>query len=200
MAPPAQPAPSPITFEEDLQSASPAVLTPPDARGSEQTLPWHVIASYGQASAPTSQGFAEFGSLSVARDIPLGAHFLWGVELTPLFLVSLTRADLPDRPRESRAAVAAAPFLAWDANPRGAVSLRFEASVGLLWAFSPVPAEGSRFNFLDILGGRGRVRLGDGVALSLGIRRTHVSNLGTVGPDNPGLSFYAGALALDLAR
>ena len=72
--------------------------------------------------------------------------------------------------------------------------------MGLLWAFSPVPAEGSRFNFLDILGGRVRVRLGGGAALSLGVRRTHVSNLGTVGPDNPGLSFYAGALSLDLAR
>jgi hypothetical protein len=163
-------------------------------------LPWHIIFSYGQASAPTSQGFAEFGALSVARDFPLGSNFLWGVELTPVFLVSLTRADLPDRPRESRAAVAAAPFLAWEANPKGAVSLRLEASVGFLWAFSPIPAEGSRFNFLDILGGRVRVRLGKGAALALGVRRTHVSNLGTVGPDNPGLSFYAGALSLDLAR
>ncbi len=122
--------------------------------------PWHVISSYGQASAPTSQGFAEFGSLSVARDFPLSSGFAWGVELTPLFLVNLTRVDLPDRPRESRAAVAAAPFLAWEAFPRSAVGLRLEASVGLLWAFSPVPAEGSRFNFLDILGGRVRVRLG----------------------------------------
>jgi hypothetical protein len=188
VAPAAQPASGSLPFEENLQSPS------------EQKFPWHVLVSYGQASAPRSQGFAEFGSLSVARDFPLGSNFLWGVELTPLFLVSLTRVDLPDRPRESRAAVAAAPFLAWEAFPRAAVGLRLEASVGLLWAFSPVPAEGSRFNFLDILGGRVRVRLGGGAALSLGIRRTHVSNLGTVGPDNPGLSFYAGALALDLAR
>lgn len=159
-----------------------------------------MISSYGQASAPRSQGFAELGALSIARDFPLGSNFVWGAELTPLFLVSLTRVDLPDRPRESRAAVAAAPYLAWEAFPRAAVGLRLEASVGLLWAFSPVPAEGSRFNFLDILGGRLRVRLGEGVALSFGLRRTHVSNLGTVGPDNPGLSFYAGALALDLAR
>ncbi len=84
--------------------------------------------------------------------------------------------------------------------PRRAIGLRLEASVGLLWAFSPVPAEGSRFNFLDVLGGRVRVRLGPGAALSAGVRRTHVSNLGFVGPDNPGLSFYAAALALDLAR
>ncbi len=161
---------------------------------------WHVISSYGQASAPTSQGFAEFGALSLARDVPIGSGFSWGAELTPLFLVSLTRVDLPDRPRESRAAVAAAPFLAWEGFPRSAVGLRLEASVGLLWAFSPVPAEGSRFNLLDILGGRVRVRLSDGASLSAGLRRTHVSNLGLVGPDNPGLSFYAGVLALDLAR
>jgi hypothetical protein len=159
-----------------------------------------VISSYGQASAPRSQGFAEFGSLSLARDFPLASGFSWGVEATPLFLVSLTRVDLPGRPRESRAAVAAAPFLAWDAFPRRALGLRLEASAGFLWAFSPVPAEGSRFNFLDILGGRVRMRVGEGASLSLGLRRTHVSNLGTVGPDNPGLSFYAGAIALDLLR
>ena len=101
-----------------------------------QTPPaWHVISSYGQASAPRSQGFVEFGSLSFA-------------------------------------------------------------SVGPLWAFSPVPAEGSRFNFLDILGGRVHVRLLDGVSLSGGLRRTHVSNLGVVGPDNPGLSFYSGVVGL----
>jgi hypothetical protein len=159
-------------------------------------LVWHLISSYGQASAPRSQGFAEFGSLSAAREASLGSGFSWGVELTPLFLVNLTRVDLPGRPRESRAAVAAAPFLSWDAFPRSPVGLRLEASVGLLWAFSPVPAEGSRFNFLDILGGRVRVRLSDGVSLSGGLRRTHVSNLGVVGPDNPGLSFYAGVIGL----
>ena len=136
----------------------------------------------------------------MARDFPLGSNFFWGVELTPLFLVMLTRVDLPDRPREGRAAVAAAPFVAWDPFPRSAVGVRLEASVGLLWAFSPVPAEGSRFNLLDVLGGRVRVRLGPRTALSAGIRRTHVSNLGIVGPDNPGLSFYAAVLALDLAR
>ena len=161
---------------------------------------WHLISSYGQASAPTSQGFAEFASLSVARDFPLGSGFSWGVELTPLFFVNLTRVDLPGHPREDRFVVAAAPYLAFDAFKKSAVSLRLEASVGLAWAFSPVPAEGSRFNFLDILGGRVRVRLSDGISISGGLRRTHLSNLGTVGPDNPGLSFYAGALALDIAR
>ena len=161
---------------------------------------WHLISSYGQASAPTSQGFAEFASLSVARDFPLGSGFSWGVELTPLFFVNLTRVDLPGHPREDRFVVAAAPYLAFDAFRKSAVSLRFEASVGIAWAFSPVPAEGSHFNFLDILGGRVRVRLSDRVSISGGVRRTHISNLGTVGPDNPGLSFYAGALALDIAR
>ena len=162
---------------------------------------WHLISSYGQASAPRSQGFAEGASLSAARDFPLGsAGFCWGVELTPLFFVNLTRVDLPGHPREDRFVVAAASYLAFDAFKKSAVSLRLEASVGLAWAFSPVPAEGSRFNFLDILGGRARVRLSDGVSISGGLRRTHLSNLGTVGPDNPGLSFYSGVLALDIAR
>ena len=33
-----------------------------------------------------------------------------------------------------------------------------------------MPAEGSRFNFLDVLGGRVRVRLSDGISLSGGLR------------------------------
>jgi hypothetical protein len=158
------------------------------------------MASYGQASAPRSQGFAEAGSLSLARDVALDSGFVWGVELTPLFLFNLTRVDLPDRPRERRSAVAVAPFLAWETSSRPVVGLRVEASAGLLWAFAPVPAEGSRFNFYEFLGGRVRVRLSRGLSLSSGLRRTHVSNLGTAGPDNPGLSFYTGVLALDVAR
>lgn len=139
-------------------------------------------------------------TLGVAREFPLGPHFAWGVEVTPFFWVRLTRVDLPSHERESRLAVAAAPALAWETCRRCAASLRLEASIGLLWAFSPVPAEGSRFNFVDVLGGRLRVRLSERTFLSGGLRRTHVSNLGTVGPDNPGLSFYAGVLALDFAR
>jgi len=195
LAPPAQAASGSSPFEENLHSPPPSAPPPAASLGSD----WHVITSYGQASAPRSQGFAEFGSLSLARDFPLGRGLVWGVELTPLFFVNLTRVDLPDRPRESRAAVAAAPFLAWEAFPRRAAGLRLEASVGLLWAFAPVPAEGSRFNVLDVFGGRVHVRLSDDVSLSFGLRRTHVSNLGLAGPDNPGLSFYAGVLALDIA-
>ena len=69
-----------------LESECARAQAPPD---------WHVISSYGQASAPRSQGFAEFGTLSVARDVPPGPNFLWGVEVTPLFLVNPTRVDLP---------------------------------------------------------------------------------------------------------
>lgn len=139
-------------------------------------------------------------TLGVAREFPLGSNFTWGVEVTPFFWVRLTRVDLPSHERESRLALAAAPVLAWETCPRCAVSLRLEGSVGLVWAFSPVPAEGSRFNFLDLFGARVRVRLSDAISLSGGLRRTHVSNFGVVGPDNPGLSFYAGVFALDLAR
>jgi len=161
---------------------------------------WHLILTYGQASAPRSQGFAETATLSVSRDVPLGSGFAWGLELTSLALVNLTRVDLPDHPRESRALVAGAPFLAFEAFPRSAVGLRLEAGVGILWAFAPVPAEGSRFNFFEFAGARVRIRLSRRAALALGARRTHISNFAVVGPDNPGLSFYAGALALDFAR
>jgi len=161
---------------------------------------WHVLATYGQASAPTSQGFAEAGALSVARDFPLSGSFKWSLEVAPLFAIHQTRVDLPDRPRETVFAVTALPLLVFDAFPRSAVGVRLEGGVGLLWAFSPVPAEGSQFNFFDLVGARVTVRLPGGISLSGGLRRTHISNFGVVGPDNPGLSFYAGVFALDLAR
>ena len=170
---------------EAVPSASPA----PDA--------WHVIASYGQASAPRSQGFAEQGSLSLVRDFDLGANFTLGVELTPLFVVNLTRVDLPGRPRDIAYAVAAGPLVGWTYLPNTAsIGLRIEASVALFWGFSPIPVEGSRFNFLDEFAGLLLVRVGSDHLVSAGVRRVHVSNLGLAGPDNPGLSFYSGVVGI----
>lgn len=158
---------------------------------------WRVVASYGQASAPRSQGFAEQASLSIVRDFDLGANFTLGVELTPLFVVNLTRVDLPGRPRDVAYAVAAAPLVGWTYLPKTAsVGLRIEAGVALFWGFSPIPAEGSRFNFLDQFGGLILVRAGQDHIVSAGVRRVHVSNLGLAGTDNPGLSFYSGVVGL----
>lgn len=180
----AQPAAAPTTFEENLQSPS------------EQETSWHVLASYGQASAPRSQGFAEAATLSLARDYRLFGVFKWGLEVTPVFVVNQTRVDLPGRPRETVFAAAALPLLIFDAFPRSPVGFRLEGGVGVFYGFSPVPGEGSRLNFFDLFGARVRVRLSNRATLSGGVRRTHVSNLGLAGPDNPGLSFYAGVLGL----
>jgi hypothetical protein len=158
---------------------------------------WRVVASYGQASAPRSQGFAEAATLSVARDFPLDAGFSWGVELTPLFVVNRTRVDLPGRPREVAYAVAVAPVLAWTYVPKASrFGLRLEGGVGIFWGFSPIPAEGSRFNFHENLSGLVLVRAGRDSLVSAGIRRAHLSNLGLAGPDNPGLSFYSGVVGV----
>jgi len=167
----------------------------PDAAAAQPG--WDVIVSYGQASAPRSQGFAEQGSLSVVRDFDLGANFTLGVELTPLFVVNLTRVDLTGTPRDVAYAAAAGPLVGWTYLPRTAsVGLRIEAGVSLFWGFSPIPAEGSRFNFLDQFGGLILVRAGRDRLVSAGVRRVHVSNLGVAGPDNPGLSFYTGVVGL----
>jgi len=156
-----------------------------------------VFASYGQASAPRSQGFAEAATLSVTRDFPLGSRFSAGVELTPLFVVNQTRVDLPGRPREVAYAVAVAPVLAWTLAPKSSrFGLRLEGGVGIFWGFSPIPAEGSRFNFLDEFQGLVLVRVRSDHLVSLGVRRVHVSNLGLAGSDNPGLSFYSGVVGL----
>lgn len=156
-----------------------------------------MFISYGQASAPRSQGFAEAATLSVARDFPLGSGFSLGIEFTPLFVVNQTRVDLPDRPREVAYAVAAAPVLAWTWLPKTSrFGLRLEGAVGIFWGFSRIPAEGSRFNFLDEFQGLILVRAGSDHLVSLGIRRVHVSNLGLAGSDNPGLSFYSGVVGL----
>ena len=158
---------------------------------------WHVVVAYGQASAPRSQGFAEAATLSLARDFPLGSRFSLGAEFTPLFAVNETRVDLPGRPREVAYAVAIAPVLAWSWLPEASrLGLRLEGGVGIFRGFSPIPAEGSRFNFLDELTGLVLLRAGEGRLVSLGLRRVHVSNLGLVGSDNPGLSFYSGVVGL----
>jgi hypothetical protein len=192
-APPAQTAAAQLPFEKDLQPPSPAAPTSLDAGKGR----WGLLASYGQASAPRSQGFAEAATLSVARESPLGSHFSWAIELTPLFVVNQTRVDLPGRPREIAYAVAAAPVLAWTYAPNASrFGLRLEGAVGIFWGFSPIPAEGSQFNFLDEFTGLVLVRAGSDHLVSLGVRRVHVSNLGLVGTDNPGLSFYSGAVGV----
>jgi Lipid A 3-O-deacylase (PagL) len=170
--------------------------TEPAAPPAQPAPFWHVIVSYGQASAPRSQGFAEAATLSLAHDFRLFGVFKWGVELTPLFVVNQTRVDLPGRPRETVFAVAALPLLLFDAFPRSPVGFRLEGGVGVFYGFSPVPGEGSRLNFFDLFGARVKVRLSDRATLSGGLRRTHVSNLGLAGPDNPGLSFYSGVVGL----
>ena len=133
----------------------------------------------------------------VARDSNLGSGFTLGIELTPLFVVNQTRVDLPNRPRAVAYAVAAAPLLAWSYLPETArAGIRLEASVGIFWGFSPIPSEGSRFNFHENLSGLVLVRAGSDHLVSAGIRRIHVSNLGLAGPDNPGLSFYSGVVGV----
>lgn len=160
---------------------------------------WSVFASYGQASAPRSQGFAEATTLSVTRDFPLAARFSLGIEFAPLIVVNQTRVDLPGRPREVAYAVAVAPVLAWTIMPKTSrFGLRLEGAVGIFRGLSPVPAEGSRFNFLEEFTGSVLFRAGSDHLVSLGVRRVHVSNLGLAGSDNPGLSFYSGVVGLSL--
>ncbi|HUM02051.1 MAG TPA: acyloxyacyl hydrolase [Thermoanaerobaculia bacterium] len=169
------------------------LLVPAAAQGQDA---WRVVALYGQASAPTSQGFAESGALALGREWPLGKGFGLSAELYPLFLVRLTRVDLPERPRETVWAVAASPLLSYTFLPEKArVRIRLEAGVGLFWGFSPVPAQGSRFNFLDQLGALLVFRLDSGSRIAAGLCRFHVSNAHLYGSVDPGLSFYSGAVS-----
>ena len=195
-ASPEQTVPAPLPFEENLHPPSPAG-PPAHEAGRATTGLWSVSASYGQASAPRSQGFAEEATLSLSRGFPLGPRFSLDVEFTPLFVVNQTRVDLPGRPREVAYAVAAAPVVSWTLMPKDAhFGLRLEGGIGIFEGFSPIPAEGSRFNFLDEFAGLILVRAGSDHLVSLGVRRVHVSNLGLVGHDNPGLSFYSGVVRL----
>ena len=111
--------------------------------------------------------------------------------------MNLTRVDLPGRPREVAYAISLAPLLAWTVLPKASrFGLRLEGGVGIFAGFTPIPAEGSRFNFLDEFAGLILFRAGSDHVVSAGIRRVHVSNLGLVGRDNPGLSFYSGVVRL----
>ena len=157
-----------------------------------------IFASYGQASAPRSQGFAEAATLSVARDFPLGSDFSWGVELTPLFVVNQTRVDLPGRPREVAYAVAVAPVLAWTHPPKASrFGLRLEGGVGIFWG---VLADSRRGLAVQLPRRVRRLSSSSGPEAIASSRpasgASHVSNLGLAGSDNPGLSFYSGVVGL----
>jgi hypothetical protein len=170
-------------------------LTLPAAASAQDA--WRLEALYGQASAPTSQGFAEFVALAAGREWSLGRGSFLAAELYPLFVVNLTRVDLPDRPRETVYAAALTPLLGYTFLPESArVRLRLEAGIGAFYGVSPVPAEGSRFNFLDQVGLLAVVRLDSGPTIAAGLRRLHVSNAGVAGDDNPGLSFYSVAVSV----
>lgn len=177
-----------------LTAAAAALVLLAAARHAVAEERWRVFVEGGQASAPKSVRFAEFAGVAVARDLPLTGRLGASVEAYPVLLVNQTRTDHVTRERVG--AVAGGLLLTFDVGRSGASwGLRLEAGAGLLWGFGPIPASGSRFNFLDQGGARLVRRLDGGGSLSAGYRRAHVSNLGLAGDDNPGLSFHSLVLA-----
>jgi len=158
-------------------------------------VPWRIEALYGQAFFPPDQGFAEVGMLGVGRDFDLGGR--WGLGITALPLLRFDETvDLQAHRRHATSAFAAASGLSFTAGPRGARwRVVIEASVGPFYALDPVPASGTRWNFLVQGGPRLVLRLGSGLGVGLGYRFFHVSNAG-LGRRNPGLSFHAFVLTL----
>jgi hypothetical protein len=155
---------------------------------------WRVLVQGGQASAPRSVRFAELAGIALARDFPLTGRLGASVELYPLLVVNQTRPDFVTRERVG--AMSLGGLLTFDVGRRGAWwSLRLEGGAGAFWGFAPIPAAGSRFNFLDQGGARLLARLGNGGTVSAGYRRVHISNLGLAGDRNPGLSLHQLVLA-----
>ncbi len=174
------------------------VITVPRLHAADPPKPvWRLLAQGGQASAPTSQGFAEFAGIAFTRDLPLGHRFGLSVEAYPALLIHQTRTLRAGR--ETIPAVSAGGLLTYAIGfGRSRFGLRLEGGAGLFYSRDPVPAAGSRFNFFDQGGAQLSVRLGDDRRLWAGYRRVHISNLGLVGDDNPGLSFHSLVLAIDL--
>ncbi|MEO7919547.1 MAG: acyloxyacyl hydrolase [Thermoanaerobaculia bacterium] len=163
----------------------------PSARG------WRVQGEGGQAFAPASQRFAEFAGAGLARDFRLVSHLGGAVELYPLLAIHQTRED--HLSRETVPAVAAALLVTFTIGPpAGAWNVRMDAGSGLFYATHRVPAQGSRANFFDQGGLWLLHRLASGRRVRAGYRYVHISNLSLLGDINPGLTFHALALGLDL--
>ena len=158
---------------------------------------WRIQAEGGQAFAPASQRFAEFAGAALARDFRLVSRLGGAVELYPVLLIHQTREDHVTR--QTVPAAAAALLLTLTIGPPdGAWNARLDAGSGLFCATDHVPAQGSHANFFD-QGGIWLVRrLESGRRVRAGYRYVHISNLSLFGDTNPGLTFHALALGIDL--
>lgn len=173
-----------------------ALALPTIGRSAPWWQPQRVFLQAGQAFDPPSVRFAEFAGLAIARDLPLSGRLGASVELYPLLVFNETQADHVTR--ELVAASALTTLLTFDVGARQALwGLRLEAGSGLFYGYRTVPAEGSRFNFYDQLGGRLLRRIASEQVISLGYRYVHISNLGLLGSSNPGLTFHTAVAAFD---
>ncbi|MFI5120680.1 MAG: acyloxyacyl hydrolase [Thermoanaerobaculia bacterium] len=173
-----------------------ALALPTMGRSAPWWLPQRIFLQAGQAFDPPSVRFAEFTGLAVARDLPLAGRLGGSVELYPLLLFNETKADHVTRERVAASALSI--LLTFDVGGRQAPwGLRLEAGSGLFYGYRTVPAEGSRFNFYDQLGGRLVRRIASERVISLGYRYAHISNLSLLGSSNPGLTFHTAVAAFD---
>ena len=144
-----------------------------------------VLLLGGAVAGPASAGAAEVLGAAIAG--PVAREGRWGVtaELWPVLAWRIQE----EGERRIVPASASAVLLGFDAGRREAAwRIRLEAGAGPMYALDPVPAAGSRWNFLAEAGLRAVPR---GGGLSFGYRFVHVSNGRGPGPDNPGLNLHA---------
>jgi len=142
----------------------------------------------GQSFSPSPGGFAEAVVPNLEASRFLVARFELGVELHPVLVIRQPREPSGEG-RQNVLAVAADLILRWYPLPPGArVAPYVEAAVGPCWSSEPVPARGTRVNFL-VEGGAGLVlRTGARWSTVIGWRWVHLSNA-NLGANNPGVNF-----------
>jgi hypothetical protein len=154
--------------------------------------PLRLLMQGGESFGGRTWESSAFGSMALARDFLLaaGSRFAVSTELYPVFVVRQRQLDRTSS--ESKVASALAGLLVYRGGTLGpGWGYRVEVGTGLLYPWNgAVPADGTRFNFLDQ--GGASIVYRTSVEWSVGYRLVHVSNANLFGVHrNPGTSFQA---------
>lgn len=152
----------------------------------------------GQNFKAQRHGFAEYAMPSIEAGKFVSRRIEVGLFLHPLISIRQPRNDNGDGGFESVDAFALDAYGRWYFAPfEWRLRPFLEAAYGPFYALAPVPAAGSRFNFLLEVGGGVSVPIGplDPWSLVLGYRFVHISNAHLY-ERNPGWQFYGVVLGL----
>jgi hypothetical protein len=150
----------------------------------------------GQRFYPTSHGFSEFAGAFADVGMFVSRRLELGFDLQPIMLIRQPESHPGGTARETVPAAALDIVLRWFSGP-SLLGARWylEVAEGPFWSWHPVPAGGTRFNFLTQAGTGLLFPAGKGWTVLAGYRWVHISNA-DLGDRNPAWNYHALVLGL----